>query len=70
VVVVTSEGSNVERVSLSRAARWKRKRAYYRTTRGDLCPVVCVEKKRPNWRIVLEDGRDFLVDPKTLLVAD
>ena len=60
----------MERVSLSRASRWKRKRAYYRTTRGDLCSVVRVEKKRPNWRLVLDDGRDFLVDPSTMLLAD
>jgi hypothetical protein len=60
----------VESVSLSRAARWKRKRAYYRTTRGDLCSVVRVEKKRPNWRLVLDDGRDFLVDPRTMLLTE
>ena len=65
-----TERSTLERVTLSRAARWKRKRAYYRTTRGDLCPVVRVEKKRPNWRLVLDDGRDFLVDPRTMLLTD
>jgi len=31
---------------------------------------VHVEKKRPNWRLVLDDGRDFLVDPRTMLLAD
>jgi len=31
---------------------------------------VRVEKKRPNWRLVLDDGRDFLVDPSTMLLAD
>lgn len=60
----------LERVSLSRAARWKKKPVYYRSTRGDLCPVAKIERKRPNWRLVLEDGRDFLVDPRTMLLAD
>ena len=63
-------GDRTERVTLTRAARWKRKRAYYQSTRGELCPVVHVEKKRPNWRLVLDDGRDFLVDPRTMLLAD
>jgi hypothetical protein len=60
----------VERVSLSQAARWKKKYAYYRTSRGELRRVVRIERKRPNWRLVLEDGRDFLVDPSTMLFSD
>lgn len=59
----------MERVSLSQAARWKKKAAYYRSSRGDLCRVVKIERKRPNWRLVLEDGRDFLVDPSTVLLS-
>ena len=65
-----TEGSTLERVTLSRAARWKRRRALYRTTRGELCAVVHVEKTRPNRRLVLDGGGDFLVDPRTMLLAD
>ena len=60
----------MERVTLSRAAGWRRKQAFYRDSRGELCPVRLVEKKRPNWRLVLADGRDFLVDPKTMLLGE
>jgi len=31
---------------------------------------VRVEKERPNWRLVLDDGRDLLVDASTMLLAD
>ena len=65
-----TERSTSERVTLSRAFRRKRKRACYGTSRGGFCPVVRVEKKRPNWRLVLDDGRDFLADPSTMLLAD
>ncbi len=63
---------SLERVSLSRVARWKKKRAYYRTTRGQLVAVVkvCPRACGPNCRLSLEDGREFLVDPSTMLYAD
>ena len=60
----------MRRVSLSQAARWKRKQALYRDMRGNLVPVARVERKRPNFRLTLEDGRSFLVDPRTTLIAD
>ena len=60
-----------KRVTLSRALRLKAPK-YYRSPRnpGCLYPVVLLAKKNPNWRIVLNDGRDFLVDPSTLLEVE
>lgn len=71
VAVSWGERSGLERVSLSRAARWKKKPAYYRTTRGQLVAVVkvCPRACGPNCRLSLEDGREFLVDPRTMLYA-
>ncbi len=58
------------RVSLSKAKGYKRRKVFYRCSNGDLARVKTVERKRPNWRLVLEDGRDFLVDPSTVLETE
>jgi hypothetical protein len=39
----------------------------YRNRHGDMFPVAALCKRSPNWRITLEDGRQFLVDPSTVL---
>jgi hypothetical protein len=71
----TSE--SLKRVSLHRATHLQKqvgfqkhqKSILFRNRRGDLFPVTFISKQNggPNWRLVLADGRDFLVDPSTLL---
>ena len=53
-------------MTLAKAMRLKSQK-YYRNRHGELFPVVVLEKHSPHWRVVLADGRDFLIDPKTPL---
>lgn len=58
------------RVTLSKAQKWGKKKAYFVNRHGERFLVTKIEKKRPNWQLTLEDGREFLVDPSTVLEAD
>jgi len=58
----------MERVSLARALRWKRRSVYHRLSRsGDLVRVRTIERKGRHYRLTLEGGRSFLVDSDHLL---
>jgi hypothetical protein len=53
----------MERVTLSRALTWKRRRVYHRmTTSGELIRVEAIERKGRHFRLTLENGHTFLVD--------
>jgi hypothetical protein len=53
----------MERVSLSRALTWKRRRVYHRmSASGELVRVEALERKGRHYRITLENGQTFLVD--------
>lgn len=58
----------MKRVTLSHAARLKG-RKWYQNRHGDFLPVAVLQRRAvgPNWRIQLTDGRDFLVDPRTMV---
>jgi hypothetical protein len=43
---------------------------WYRNRHGELFPVAGLCKKSPNWRIELEDGRTFLIDPSSVLEVE
>jgi hypothetical protein len=58
----------VEQVSPARALRLKRRVIYHRhSASGKLLRVQAVERKGRHFRLHLEDGRSFLVDPDHLL---
>ncbi len=58
----------MERVSLARAVRWKRRNVYHRLSgSGELVRVRAIERKGRHYRLTLEDGRSFLVDSDHLL---
>jgi hypothetical protein len=58
----------MERISLARAMRLKRRSAYHRLSgSGQLVRVRAIERKGRHFRLTLEDGRSFLVDPDHLL---
>ncbi|HUK77733.1 MAG TPA: hypothetical protein VL117_09060 [Thermoleophilia bacterium] len=60
----------MERVSLARALRWKRRRVYHRmTASGELVCVRTIERKGRHYRLTLEGGRSFLVDSDHVLYA-
>jgi hypothetical protein len=59
----------VKLVTPSRAADYKRRSVYYRTSRGDYVLVTDLRKHRPNWQVTLADGRQFYVDPSTRFYA-
>ncbi len=60
----------MERVSLARALRWKRRSVYHRMTQsGELVRVRSIEHKGRHYCLTLEDGRSFLVDSDHLLYA-
>ena len=60
----------MERVSLARAMRWKRRSLYHRLSRrGELVRVRTIERKGRHYRLTLEDGRSFLVDGDHVLYA-
>ena len=60
----------MERVSLARALRWKRRSVYYRMTgSGELVRVRAIEHTGRHYRLTLEDGRSFLVDSDHVLYA-
>ena len=53
----------MERVSLPRAMRWKRRSVYHRlSSSGELVRVRTIEHKGRHYRLTLEDARSFLVD--------
>jgi hypothetical protein len=60
----------VERVTLSRALSWKRRRAYHRMTRtGELVLVQAIKREGRHYRLILANGRSFLVDRDHVLYA-
>ena len=60
----------MERVSLTRAMRWKRRSVCHRLSgSGELARVRTIERKGRHYRLTLEDGRSFLVDCDHLLCA-
>ena len=60
----------MERVTLSRALSWKRRRVYHRMTNsGELVRVAAIERKGRHFRLTLEGGPAFLVDRDHILYA-
>ena len=58
----------MERVSLSRALSWKRRRVYHRmTSSGQLVLVEAIERKGRHFRLTLAHGQSFLVDRDHIL---
>ena len=65
------EGSLMRRVTFAKAKTLKRQK-FYRNRQGELFAVRSFAHQNggPNWRITLEDGREFLADPKTVLEVE
>jgi hypothetical protein len=58
----------MERVTLSRALSWKRRRVYHRmSSSGELVRVATIERKGRHFRLTLEGGHTFLVDRDHIL---
>jgi hypothetical protein len=58
----------VERVTLSRALTWKRRRVYHRrSSSGELVLVEAIERKGRHFRLTLANGQSFLVDRDHIL---
>ena len=59
-----------ERLTLSRALSWKRRRAYHRMSKtGELVRVEAIEREGRHFRLTLANGRSFLVDRDHVLYA-
>ena len=59
-----------ERVTLSRALSWKRRRAYHRMSKsGELVLVEAIAREGRHYRLTLANGRSFLVDRDHMLYA-
>ena len=52
-------------ITPTKAAKYTRRHVYYRAMNGGLYRVARLCKHRPNWHVILEDGREFYVDPST-----
>ena len=60
----------MQRVTLSRALSWKRRRAYHRMSKsGDLVLVKAIAREGRHYRLTLANGRSFLVDRDHVLFA-
>jgi len=44
---------------ISKASKWTKRKTYWLTGKRDFVQVKEVVKRGPNWRITLEDGREF-----------
>jgi hypothetical protein len=60
----------MQRVTLSRALSWKRRRAYHRMSKsGELVLVEAIQREGRHYRLSLANGRSFLVDRDHMLFA-